>query len=251
MAASGTLIMRLHDGSVLSQMNSRDLARLPIWKGNRIMDTAHMEEIQAAIGGDIRKLDLKPYHLVTYDRVQEDGTKERVTEIIDGQHRASIIKRHYETEELEFDATELPNTFQVYVIEKRCQSEAEIIQYFRILNATKAIQWREDPRLAANRYIEALVNKFNTPKKELIRQGKTRAPYVGVDVIREEAIRRRVGIEMRESPEEYAERIYQNHLMGLRELAECGAGTKEHAVCLKAGCLLTIDKKYDWLEPLA
>lgn len=230
-------------------MNARDLSRLPIWKGNRFIDHEHRASIKAKIGRNIKALDLKPYHIVTYKREDENGDQQFVSEIVDGQHRAAIIKSYYENEAELFDLNEFPEDFNVLVVDKKCETEQDIIEYFKVLNTTKAIEWREDPVLVANKYLDALLTRFNGGKKNRIRQGKTRYPYVSVDTLREEMIRRRIGVEMRETPEEYAERIYLEHEKGLRELREAGPKSKEQESALKADCILLIQKNYEWLTP--
>lgn len=242
---------KLSDGSQQRIMLARDLARLPVWSGNRMIDLDHAAKIKAGLKS-IDHLDLKPQHIVTQMKETEDGSKETVSEIVDGQHRVSILKEQQAAVSTSTTPQTNPfdkNDFKVLVIEKQCESEAEIIQQFNLLNTTKAIQWREDPRVAANRYLEALLKRFNTSKKQLIRPGKTRFPQVSVDAVREEAIRRRVGVASSETPEEQAERVQFDHVKSLRELRETGASCKEEETALKAECVLGFFKNMDWLEP--
>lgn len=247
------------DGSVLRTMFARDLARLAIWQGNRVLNQEHKATIHAQLKDNLQALDMKPYHIVSYKKEREDGSTELVCEIVDGQHRVSILKDYFAEEQSQRTDLEqvfapfhprIPLDFQVLVIEKCCSSESEIIEYFRILNTTKAIEWRDDPVLCANRYLDALCTKFNTAGKSLIRQGRTRHPYASVDIVRQEMMKRHIGLGTRETPEEYATRIYKEHQTALEELTEAGASCREEEVCLKAGCLLLIVKNYDWLNPL-
>jgi hypothetical protein len=169
-----------------------------------------------------------------------------VTQIVDGQHRVTILKKYYGNVSANpFDMEE----FNVLVIEKRVTCEEEIIKYFKMLNQTKAIQWREDPRMIVNKYIDALLKRFNTPKKYLIRSGKTRFPYISVETLREEALRRRIGIEFDETPELFAERIYTDHCLQLYRLKSVGSTTKEQETALNAEFLLGLSKKMNWLDP--
>ena len=240
------LPIKLSDGSILRMMSARDLSRLPIWSGNRIVDETHRDAIHQQIGENVKSLDLKPYHIVTYSKDSDEGTHP-VSEIVDGQHRVSILKTHYSitTSTNPFDFED----FNVMVIEKYCQSEQDIQEYFKILNHTKAIQWREDPRTASNPFILALLKRFNTPKKKNIREGKTRAPYVSLDTVREEVIKRRVWTGT-ETPDEYAERIYTDHQNGLKELKDNPEKSPADETMIKAGCVLLIKKGWDWLNPL-
>ena len=72
-------------------------------------------------------------------------------EIIDGQHRAKLLKKYFTNPESE--------DFEVVVIEKECNNESEIIQLFKIINTTRSIQWKEDPVLVANKYIDVLLKE--------------------------------------------------------------------------------------------
>lgn len=253
-----SLQINLSDGSTLRLMSSRDIARLPIWSGNRIIDETHRDMIHHQIGSNIKSLDLKPYHIVTYNKHTEEGSQ-IVSEIVDGQHRASILKGYYSTRpttvasnnpfDSEDTASIITEDFPVMVIEKQCQSEQEIAVYFNILNHTKAIEWREDPRSASNPFIMALLDRFNTSKKKLIREGKTRSPYVSLDTLREEAIKRRIWTGA-EKPDEYAERIFNEHQLGLLELQDNPENSPTQEMMVKAGCVLLIGKDWDWLNPI-
>jgi hypothetical protein len=231
----------LHDGSTLKQMSGRDLSSLPIWSGNRVIDEDHVHKISSTLRS-IKQLDHKPYHIVT----SKTDMGDTVTQIVDGQHRATILKKYYTNQCANpFDMEE----FNVLVIEKYVTCEEEIIDYFKMLNQTKAIQWREDPKMIVNRYIDALLKRFNTPKKYLIRSGKTRFPYICVETLREEALRRRIGIEFDETPDVFAERIYTDHCLQLYRLKSLGTTTKEEETALKAEFLLGLSKKMNWLDP--
>jgi hypothetical protein len=234
-----------HDDSVLKQMQASQIADLNIWKGNRIIDRAHCETIRREVGNDVKRLDLKPFHIVRYIKDTENGSGELVKELVDGQHRATILKEFFDQKGDDWEAYDFP----VLVIIKTCANEQAIIEYFRMLNNTKAIEWKEDPNLAIARYLQSLLNRFNSRTRILIRQGKTRAPYVSVDAIREEMVRRRIGTNSNQTPEEYAEAIWKSHQAGLQELRELGAKTAAQTAALKAGCMLALFKTMDWLEP--
>lgn len=176
-------IFKFHDGSILRKMPARDLAKIPVWEGNRLLDENHKRDILVSLHGNLKFLDSKPYHLVTYPTEDEEGRAITSTCIVDGQHRVSILKEVFP----EYD------DFDVLVVEKQCQSYSDVVRYFKILNMTKAIAWQEDPKLCANRYIKALESKFNTKKQSLIRQGATRKPYLSTDKLREGLLSCRLG----------------------------------------------------------
>ena len=66
------VIHTYHDGSVLGVMSSRRLVRLPIWKGQRIMDAGRVSEMKCAIGTRVQCLD-SGYHVVKYNEDTADG----------------------------------------------------------------------------------------------------------------------------------------------------------------------------------
>lgn len=239
-------LFEYHDGSVLKIMKASHVADLDIWKGNRIIDKLHCDAIRKEIGPNVRCLDLKPFHIVRYMKEVEPGRTEHVKEIVDGQHRTCIIKEFFESKGVDWKDYD----FDVLVIIKCCKDEQAIIDYFRMLNTTKSIEWQEDPNMVANRYLEALLRRFNRSSKQFIRPGKTRAPYVGIDAVREEIVRRRVGIATKQSPVEWADTIWRAHQEGLAELREAGAVTIGQQSALKAGCVLALFKNMDWLEPV-
>lgn len=233
----------LNNGSTMKQMSARDLCDIPIWQGNRILDEAHVEAIKRNVDC-VANLDMQPYHIVAYEAENEHGEKILCKRVIDGQHRLTVLKDYYKNTN-PFEAVD----FLVFVIEKHCKDEQEIIEYFNVLNAQKSIEWREDPVIAANRYLTALMKKFNVGKKQLIRQGKTRFPYVSVETLREAAIGHRIGFQMKATPDEWAERIYLAHCIGLRELQNKEDRSKEENSALKAECLLALGpfKTMQWM----
>lgn len=232
----------LNDGSVLKQISARDLAAVPIWQGNRILDEGHVQFIKNNIQS-IKMLDMKPYHIVVYSEEDEQGDKKEASYIVDGQHRASVLRDYYS------NLNPFEEEFDIFVIEKHCKNEQDVIEYFNILNAQKSIEWREDPVVAANRYLAALMKKFNVGKKQLIRQGKTRFPYISVETLRDAAVGHRIGFQMKVTPDEWAERIYLAHCVGLRELQNKEDRNKEENSALKAECLLALGpfKTMQWM----
>jgi len=169
-----------HDGSVLGVMSSKRLIRLPIWKGQRIMDTSRVSEMKRAVGTQVRCLD-SGYHVVKYNEDTADGRRiESIYLIdgqIDGQHRAAVIRDFY-------DETMCEPEFDVTVTERTVASEADAIEYFNQINNVKVQQWAIDPNLLVNNYIHALEMAFNKPKVAMIRPGKTKRPYLSSDAIR-------------------------------------------------------------------
>lgn len=166
-----------NDGSILKVMKARDLINMPIWKGQRILDKDHIEEIKLAVGSEVNNLD-SGYSIIRYKEETTDGKIIMSSYLIDGQHRASVIREFYNNTICESD-------FNVTVTEKTVESESDAIEYFNKINNVKAQQWKVDPNLLINKYISALEKMFNKNKKcLLIRPGKTARPYLSVDNLR-------------------------------------------------------------------
>jgi hypothetical protein len=186
-------MFRSSDGARWTHMSAGRLAALPIWKGNRNVDETHALRISQSIQKTITELDISPYRIVT---TVVDG--EVCKYIVDGQHRITILRDYFKNPDAD--------DFLVIVIDKECESEKDIIEYFGTINRTKAMYWREDPVLAANNYIAPFLKEFNKdPKKPLIRSGKVNKPYMSVDRLREVLIEKHV-VEWRTLPTEFVAR---------------------------------------------
>ena len=163
----------LADGNVLCVMKASELITIPIWKGNRILDMAHVAEISAEVGDEIEKLDFC-YRIINIPETDCTGRHIMGRYVIDGQHRLSVLTRVFHTSVRDFD---------VIILKKDVKDESDAISYFRTLNKTKIIDY-DDENLQCNKYIEHLMNIFNT-SRQLIRHGATKRPYLSVDKLRE------------------------------------------------------------------
>ena len=167
-----------HDGSTLQLTSAQELLKIPIWKGNRILDTAHVAEIQKAIGSNITHLD-SGYYVVQYEELDAGNHPILQSYIIDGQHRAAVLKEH-------FTSTLCEPDFPILMTVKRVIDEEEAITFFNAINKCKPQSWKMDPVLIVNKYMAALTKKFNGNKKLLlIRPGSTHRPYLSSDKLRE------------------------------------------------------------------
>lgn len=164
------MLYRFSDGSVLDKIKAKEIVGIPVWKGNRFIDITHAHKIKEAIGSKIENLDSSIFRIVTY----KDGD---ITQryLVDGQHRQYVIKSYYE------DNVLFALNFDVLIIEKSVDCEADAIEYFNALNNAKP-QQDNDPRLLANKYIVAL-EKFY---KKLIRpEGvSTKRPFLSSNLLR-------------------------------------------------------------------
>jgi len=169
----------LHDGSRVRLMQAKELIRIPIWNGNRIIDQNHVDKLKSSIK-DIKTLDFG-FRIVSLDVEDAGGRRVRELFIIDGQHRHRVLTDY-------FAENMFADDFPIVVIEKEVTDESEIINYFKKLNTQMAIPWKSDPSLIANQYIQALEGEFNKGKsqaKKLIRAGATKRPYLSSDKLRE------------------------------------------------------------------
>lgn len=171
------MIYKYNDGSILKIMTARELISIPIWKGQRILDKTHSDSIKASIGINVQKLD-SGYSIVKYKEETTDGNIIISSYLIDGQHRASVIRDYYKDTICEPD-------FNLTVVEKEVETESDAIEYFNKINNVKAQQWRLDPNLIINNYINALEKVFNKNKKNLLIRKSTVRPYLSSENLRE------------------------------------------------------------------
>ncbi len=175
------LIHTYSDGSKLFKVYASYLVRIPIWKGNRIIDSDHVKNIKESIDNKAYLLD-SGYKTIQYDEIDENNNPIKKTYIIDGQHRISVVQSYLD---MEPDAKD----FIVTVTEIRVDSELEAIEYFNKINNVKPIQFKEDPNLIVNKYIQKLIANYPI-KSKLFRTGITKRPYLSIDKFREALIKK-------------------------------------------------------------
>ena len=166
--------MKLHtysDGSVLRVMDASALIHIPIWKGNRHIDLAHVKNIKESTKAYL--LD-SGYKIIQYE---EEGIKKSY--LIDGQHRLSVINDYFKTKTIEDEYFENPiKDFKVTVTEITVNSETDAIDYFNRINNVKPVQYEEDPNLIINKYIQAFEKSFPG-------MCKIKRPYLSTEKLRE------------------------------------------------------------------
>lgn len=171
-----SIIHTYNDSSTLQLYKIYELIHIPIWKGNRILDKQHVDNIKKGVQS-IEHLD-SGYKIVSYPEVNVDGKHIEQLYIVDGQHRLSVLKDAVLNNQL--------NNFNVTVTVIRLNDELEAIQYFNQINTVKPIQFKEDPVLLANKYVSYLINKWpNQQKMKYFRSGITKRPYLSIDKLRE------------------------------------------------------------------
>lgn len=209
--------------------------KIPVWHGNRILNEDHKKEISENLKGGLQSLDLKPYHLITYP-VDDD----LMSYIVDGQHRLSILKdsARKDTEHLNFD---------VIVVEKNCQTESEVIEYFKLLNTTKAIEWKEDPTLRANAFIAAFEKEFSKGKVKLIRPEGCHRPYMCTKKLRDAIVKCNLS-SLGKTPEQFVEHALQKNKEYIEYFKSIPIREKLHDRALSINFCLAIDEKFSWFE---
>jgi hypothetical protein len=239
-APSPSHLYKFSDGSVLRAMDAKELASLDIWHSQRTLDPAHKEQIKKQVTNTIQALDGSLYHIVRYPP-DEDGEAD-IRRIIDGQHRASILKDYFATPEAK--------GFTVLVKEKFCKTEEEAIQYFKVLNHTKAIEWKEDPKLVAQKYLNALLTIFDNETSKFFRVGKTKRPFIQIDKLLAVFLNRRIGMRMELTPDEFAGRAVEwnetkiDHILNQAKKSTL----EDHA--LSIGFTLGLDENFGWLDTI-
>ena len=157
------------DGSKLYKMSALSLCRIPIWKGNRIIDLDHVQNIKESINSKAFLLD-SGYKTIQYEEYDESNKPVKKTYLIDGQHRISVVVNY-------FDTVENAPDFMVTITEIKVESELEAIEYFNKINNVKPIQFQEDPNLLVNKYLQKLISSYPV-KSKLFRTGATKRPYL-------------------------------------------------------------------------
>lgn len=223
----------LSDGSIMRKMPVKDLIRIPIWQGNRLLCEEHKAQIKESLKGNIRSLDLKPYHIITYP-IEDEYT----SFIIDGQHRVAILRGA-------FYQNPAQENFDCIVIERQCETETEAIEYFKILNTTKAVEWKHDPNLVANTFIKAMEKEFNGPKMRRVRPGSTHRPYLSVEKFREAIRCRNLEGKTIEQFITAARRLNTEYLESLKRIEK---KSKIVQKAVEIGFCLALDEKFKWLD---
>jgi hypothetical protein len=173
--SSSKVLHKFNDDSILKVITARELIHIPIWKGNRIIDLAHVKVIKDAIL-DIKSLD-SGYRIINLEELNTSGKPIVQRYLIDGQHRAHILREHFHTNLCEPD-------FNIVVVEKDVKSETEAIEFFNQINNVKPQQWNIEPAILVQPYLKEFEKRFNT-KTKMVRSGNTYRPYLSIDKIRE------------------------------------------------------------------
>lgn len=237
----------LHDGSVLTVMSAKDLVQIPIWKGNRAMNLEHVDRIKQAVGDNIQRLD-SLYRIVKCPVEDASGNQTYEMCIIDGQHRAQVLKDYFS------NSLFVPD-FTILAIVKRVDSELEIINCFNTINNVNPITWT-DKKLVVNVYITELVSTFNSKKNEMIRLGATKRPYLSMEKLREVLLVNAKNLkETKEEAKLFANRVFAWNEKQIRDADVLSMGLKKAdgdmlLKSAKLGFMLAFDPKLSWIPLL-
>jgi hypothetical protein len=259
----------LSDGSVLRVMGAKEMLAVPVWQGQRILDPAHVTALKAVVGTNAKQLDFG-YRIVSREEENAFGSIVLMSYLVDGQHRAAVLRDYFATHILEPD-------FPVVVLEKNVESEWDVISYFNALNNAKPVKW-SDPGLLTNKYIQELEAAFcassagagsvpgGSKKKgpQLIRPGATCRPYLGVEKLRAALMTEAAAGKLSSTESEikaFVERIVAWNAKAVRDAGlttvfsgAAGSSKKVDADMIdkaaKLGFMLALDPKLGWIKAL-
>ena len=235
-----SVLHTLSDGSTLRIMGSRELIAIPTWKGNRVIDMTHVEQLRNAIGSNIKSLDFG-YRIVTYNTVDAMGKTIQESAIVDGQHRTRVLMEYYRANPFDLE-------FPVVVLEKRVDSEYDVISYFNAINNSKPIKYT-DNNLIINKYIQELERVFNVKKQLAIRPKATCRPYLSADKLREQ-LTKYVG-QLSDSPlaaQQFALRVKEWNRQQVLAASQADSELLQKAA--KVEFMLAVDSRLRWIPEL-
>lgn len=223
-------------------MSAKALCRIPIWKGNRIVDEEHVKQLKSAIGTEVTRLD-SGYRVIQYEEEDEKGGRVAKSYVVDGQHRIRVLSDYFQR------SHEHPD-FIVTVTEMELASEASAIQYFNEINTVKPIQFEEEPMMIINRYVLGLSGVY----PGIIRPGVTRRPFLSADKLRTILLPHVSALKRWTVPSftEACQKINQERLQQLREqLATIKEKDKKMLTkTVELGFTLAWDERFRWIEVL-
>ena len=232
------------DKSILKRISAKTLVGIPVWRGNRHIDNNHANQIKNDIGDDIQKLDKTVFHIVIYN---EDNKQQKY--LVDGQHRKSVIQSYFEENFC------IPD-FDVLIIEKIVEDEAEAIQYFNTINNVKP-QHDNDINHIVNKYIKVLEDMFNKDKKNLLIKPldkTTKRPFLSSALLRK--ILEEHGSLLKHSKEFMKNFVTKVETWNKKKIEEYTLGsvfvaTKERSIlesCVEKKFVLAFDPKLPWIK---
>ena len=207
-----------HDGIILVKTDIQHIIKTPIWKGNRILDTAHVDSLRESLKIQKKSAEFldSGYFIIRFSEKDAAGNLITQEYLIDGQHRQAVA-----------------------------------IRLFNTINNSKPIQFKEDLTQIINRYIERLVNIWGTKRMPYIRSIKTTRPYCFADDIRKELMTREEDVR-RMDPADFVAKVQGWNGRRLREieLELTQKGCKDTSIkerAIKMGWALGVSCKLAWI----
>jgi hypothetical protein len=244
-------IFRAHDDHILCLSSAREFSSLPFWEGNRLIKEDHIKDIQASLVEGPHALTKTLFRAIAI--MEEEGTVQWY--VFDGQHRSSILRQYFVENPFHED-------FQILVMWKMYESKDTVLIHKDFLDCNRAspIEWTVDPKMMTNAYIDTLLHKFQPPSstkktkgtkgtkgKSFFREGKTKKPYVSIDKLREEILKKYSTIGWTKSPEEFAEQAFQVNERILEGLSAKEGRTASETSMLELGFALSSVETYVWM----
>ena len=228
------------DGQVFQLESAKWLSEMKVWEGNRNILEDHVKEIQQSLGDTVESLNSTVFRVAVLPT--DAGIMKQY--LIDGQHRQQVLKNWFNNP--------FSNDFQVMVAKKEFDTEAEVIDFFKIVNRTRAIEWKEDPNIVANRFIAALLAEFQPPVKKgkpehvFFRNGRTRKPYICIELVRQRLLEKysnRWSI----TPEEFIAAAHHYNEIHYERLQKKSSLTQAEQVMVDTGFCLACDENLVWI----
>jgi len=176
------------DGSDLHVLKASKILDIEVWMANRVRDEAHVDALEAAVQNpqDIQG----PFSVIQY--TDEAGTK--IFNLIDGQHRQEVIRRHFARNPTAPDFEVLTRRYQI-------QNREEAVAIFQRINMSKPMVYRGSSTERLHEIVQAITKEFMRPSAkgfvQLIRP-KCNRPSLNVEYL-EEAVKR-YGIHESQTP---------------------------------------------------
>jgi hypothetical protein len=181
--------------------------------------------------------------------------------VFDGQHRASVLREYFEKNPVSEDSeASRMNDFQIPIMWKLYDAKetAKIHKDFLDCNRASPIEWTVDPNMMANAYIDSLLLKFHGPpmktgkkskkdEKSFFRVGKTKKPYLSIEKVREEIVKKYTMVGWTKKAEEFADQAFQVNERLLEGLAAKEKRTTLETNMLDIGFALAAVESYMWI----
>lgn len=143
-----TSLFTFADNSQLYAVKAKWLTEIPVWEANRVMDEAHVQDLEASIRNP-REIQ-GPFSVVTY---LDETTKQPINRIIDGQHRQEVLRRY-------FAAVATAEDFPVLCRRYKLDDPDAARTIFEAINHAKPMVYKGSPVERLHEIVAALRKNF-------------------------------------------------------------------------------------------